>query len=531
MAKPTWKPGLSRFRPYDRRRCFAPRLATEDRRSKSLNLENAIALTWKPDSSDYFDAFQGQNPWHSLGQVPEGLSYNVRRPLAAQIWRTLVDAPWRFQVILGPRRVGKTVCLYQTVQQLIEYGIPPRRLWFMRMDHPLFLDFPLGGWVRALINREKPTAEKPLYLFLDEVNYAEKWDLWLKTFHDEKWPVQIVATSSSVAALRSRRIESGVGRWSEQFLTPYNFLEFLDVIGAASKEIDAGPSLSACMESVIRLAPELPAYGEQRLLYMLVGGFPEILLNELDVKNLEKSMLRSQQTLRSEAVQRVTGMDLPQVFGVQQPIALERLLYLLAGQMGEILSGNSLAQTLGLTRQTVNQYVDYLEKAFLVFTLPRYAASEETVQRRGRKVYFVDGAVRNAALQRGVGPLTDPTEKAFLTENAAASHLYALAVQNGARLFHWRQNQQEVDFVYDHPNDQLAFEVTSSVKHHLKGINAFRERYPAFRDRCYLVSAQSTAAELPRDNAQGIGRIPLDLFLIAVGGCIGRALADRLSTD
>ena len=487
-------------------------------------------FAWKPKSSDYLDALEGQNPWHQLGVVPEGLSYNLQRPLAKQVWRTIVEQPWRFQVILGPRRVGKTVSLYQTVQQLIEYGIPPRRLWFMRMDHPLFLDFPLGGWVRALIKREKPTDDKPLYLFLDEVNYSEKWDLWLKTFHDERWPVQIVATSSSAAALRNRRIESGIGRWSEQFLTPYNFLEYLELTNNTPKFFEANTSLSWCIESVIKVAPELSLLREHRQLYMLVGGFPEILLNELDVDDFKKSMLRSQQTLRSEAVQRVTGMDLPQVFGIQQPIALERLLYLLAGQMCGLLSTNSLSQTLGISRQTVNQYIDCLEKAFLILTLPRYARSEETIQRRGRKVYFVDGAVRNAALQRGIGPLTDPTETGFLIENSVASHLYALSIQNDARLFHWREKQQEIDFVYEYGNDQLAFEVTQSARHHLKGINAFRDRYPVFKDRCYIISAQSSAAELPQDNSHGIGRIPLDYFLIAVSRCIGCALADRLGT-
>ncbi len=484
--------------------------------------------TWKPDPSDYYDALAGQNPWHSLGYVPEGLSYNKERLLTQKLWKTLVDKPWRFQVVLGPRRVGKTVCLYQTIQQLIKYGIPPKRLWFMRMDHPLFLDYPLGGWVKSLILHEKATPEKPLYLFLDEVNYSQKWDLWMKTFYDEKWPVQIVATSSSVAALRDRRIESGIGRWSEQFLTPYNFLEFLELSNSVPEEFQPTSSLSECLSSAAKLTSDSFPSPEKLNLYMLVGGFPEIILNELDADNLETSMLRSQQTLRNEAVQRVTGMDLPQVFHVQHPIELERLLYLLAGQMCGLISANKLSSSLAITRQTILQYIDYLEKAFLVFTLPSYSNSEDSIQRRGRKIFFVDGAVRNAALQRGITPTTDANERGFLIENVVASHLYALSIQNGARLFHWRERQQEVDFVYDNPSDRLAFEVASGPRHSLKNLNAFRERYPAFSDRCFLVSPQAGAIEMPGENKNGIGRIPLDAFLIAVSGCIGQALENRL---
>ncbi len=486
--------------------------------------------TWKPEPADYFDALAGQNPWHSLGYVPKGLSYNAKRLLTDRLWKTLVNAPWRFQVVLGPRRVGKTVCLYQTVQKLIDHGVPPKRLWFMRMDHPLFLNFPLGGWVQSLLQHENATDEKPLYLFLDEVNYTQRWDLWMKTFYDEKWPVQIVATSSSVAALRNRKIESGIGRWSEQYLTPYNFLEYLELGGSAPNDFQPSPVLSECLVSAVESARGSASLNDKLNLYMLVGGFPEIILNELDADDLETSMLRSQQTLRNEAVQRVTGMDLPQVFHVQHPIELERLLYLLAGQMCGMFSASNLSSTLSITRQTISQYIDYLEKAFLVFTLPAYARSEEKVQRRGRKVFFVDGAVRNAALQRGIAPASDPKERGYLVENLVASHLYALTIQNGARLFHWREKNKEVDFVYDNPSDPMALEVTNSAKHSLKNLLAFKEQYPAFENRCFLVSAQSRTVEMPQENAHGIGRIPLDVLLIAISGCVGRALGDRLGS-
>jgi len=487
-----------------------------------------ISDAWKPEPSDYFDALAGQNPWHSLGHVPEALSFRKQRTLTEQLWKTIIDKP-RFQVILGPRRVGKTVCLYQTVQNLIDKGIPERRLWFMRMDHPLFLDFELGRWVQFLIHHEKPSNEKPLFLFIDEINYSRNWDLWLKTMFDEKWPVQVVATSSSVAALRNRKIESGIGRWSEQFLTPYSILEYLKLAQTPKEAFTSKLTLPQCLAAAVEVAPTIKSLPGRRMLYMLAGGFPEIILRELEVDDLEDSMLRSQQTLRTEAVQRVTGMDLPQVFGVQNPIALERLLYLLASQMCGIVSASNLSNVLDISRQTANQYIGYLEKAFLIFTLPTYATSEESVQRRGRKVYFVDGAVRNAALQRGIAPLSDPNENGWLIENMVASHLKTLSMQSGSRLYHWRnKKQQEIDFVYDDPSNPMAFEVATSVSHHLKGVKAFQERYPRFEKQCYVVSSQSNVIEMPEDNRNGIGKIPLDIFLIAVSGCICSALIQRL---
>ncbi|MCA9294691.1 MAG: ATP-binding protein [Phycisphaerales bacterium] len=487
------------------------------------------STTWKPQPSDYLDALVHQNPWHGLGNVPEALARPTKRHLAQCLWQVLVESPLRFQLVLGPRRVGKTVALYQTAQQIIDSGVSPKRVWFMRMDHPLLHHYPLGSWAKALVRRENATAESPLYLLLDELNYAKNWDLWLKTFYDEQWPIRIAATSSSVAALRDRQVESGIGRWTEQFLTPYNFDEYLRLHNQ-DLSMPAVTSLHATLRAAVQRETPLPNLAASRTLYAVVGGFPELLLQH-DGLPLEEALLRSQQTLRSEAVQRVTGMDLPQTFQIREPIILERLLYLLAGQMCGQMGVSNLATTLEITKATVLQYISYLERAFLIFTLPPYAGSEEAIQRRGRKVYFVDGAVRNAALDRGLACISDTAERGFLIENLAASHLYGLSLQTGSRLFHWREKKLEVDFVYDDPAEPVGVEVTSSARHTLKGIKAFYAKHPRFVGKCFLVSSESSIRRLPEDDPDQIGRLPLDDFLLAVSTQTSRALSIRLGVS
>ena len=76
---------------------------------------------------------------------------------------------------------------------------------------------------------------------------------------------------------------------------------------------------------------------------------------------------------------------------------------------------------LGLSQPTYDRYLSYLERAFLVFTLPNYSGSETSVEHRGRKLYFIDCAVRNAALHRGLAPLADPIELGALMENLIAA--------------------------------------------------------------------------------------------------------------
>lgn len=481
--------------------------------------------------SEIFRIVSEQNPWLSTRAVPAVLAPEVERPLAQCLWRRLRrDDPRRFQLILGARRVGKTTVMYQTVRRLLQDGVSPDRIWWLRLDHPVLLREDLGALVEFVLDLAPATAEDPLYLMLDEMVYARDWDLWLKTFYDEHWPVRVVATSSATAALQHRRrLESGVGRWSEQYLPPYGFAEFLDLVGHPL-DLKMGETLAESLRSVPARIPDRTAVGELRRSFMLVGGFPELLLTErLGAPGRDDGarLLASQQLLRADAVERAVYKDIPQSYGVDSPMRLERLLYVLAAQVTGLLSPTKICAELELSQPTFDRYLSYLERAFLVFTLPGYAASEETRQRRGRKLYFVDGAVRNAALQRGLAPLGDPAELGQLTENLAATALHALGQQTGQRLYHWREQKQEVDLVLDDPRRPLAFELGSSMKHSLSGLAALTDRHPRFRGGCYLVTPDAPVHQ-PDDDG-GIGTMPVDVFLAVAGRQAESALLAKVS--
>ncbi len=469
-----------------------------------------------------------QNPWHHRGTVPDVLAPPVERPLAAHLWQRLMhDEPRRFLVVLGARRVGKTTAMYQTVRRLLDAGIDPGRLWWLRLDHPVLLRVPLADLVGRVIELADATAEQPAYLLLDELVYAQDWDLWLKTFYDERWPVRIVATSSATAALRGRRMESGVGRWLDLYLSPYSFSEFLDLV-VQPAPVEVRPTLAETLDALPTRLPDPAVLAVHRRRFLLVSGFPELLLAERDHTDDDANrLLRSQQLLRADAVERAVYKDIPQSYGVDNPMALERLLYVVAAQVTGVLSPTKIAGELRLSQPTLDKYLGYLQQAFLLFTLPNYSGNEESVQRRGRKIYFVDGAVRNAALQRGLAPLDSPAEMGVLLENAAAAVLHALAEQSGQRLYHWRDRGHEVDLVLDDPARPLAFEIGSSVHHSRIGLTALMTRYPRFTGGCYLVAPDAPRVAPDRSHS-GIGTLPLDMFLVACGRQAASGLQSRL---
>lgn len=483
--------------------------------------------TWIPQPSDYRQILTDQNPWHASKTVPAALAPPVERPLGRQLWRQLRKGTLRrFQLVLGPRRVGKTTAMYQTVRRLLQEGVPPLKLWWLRLDHPLLMEVSLGGLAKSVVRWSEATPEAPAYLFLDELTYAKDWDVWLKTFHDEGWPIRIAGTSSATAVLRRRRHESGVGRWEEQYLAPYLFPEFLELMGRPTR-LTVGTSLIETLKTCVVAEPFLADLPDHRRRFMLTGGFPELLVAQ-QARNDETMLLESQRTLRSDAVERAIYKDIPQAFEVGDRMLLERLLYTLAGQVTGILSPQNLCQALGgMSQPTFDRYLSYLEQAFLVFTLQNYSGSEASKQRRGRKLYFVDGAVRNASLQRGLAPLRDGTETGLLLENMAAAHLHALSQQSQVRLYYWRDGNHEVDLVYDHPESPVAFEIASSGTHADRNLRQFQKRFPKFQGRCFMV-APGLPNVIPASGRE-LGTLALDLLLLAVGAQVEDELAKRLS--
>ena len=485
-----------------------------------------------------------QNPWWRQAKVPEPLAPLVERPLARLLWQRLLDnEPPRYQLILGPRRVGKTTVLYQTVARLLDNGVDSSRIWWFRLDHPILLRENLGDLVHLAVESSGATTDRPVYLMLDELVYAESWDAWLKSFYDDQWPVKIAATSSAAAALHKGRVESGVGRWEEQHLTPYSLTEYLDLAVAQRENVDAGgyiPWESLAREDLASCIREMPlglsrfsVYSDDRRRLMLTGGFPELLgfategSDEGHAYSEEYLSLFSQRVLRPDAVERAVYKDIPQSFGVSSPMMLERLLYVLADQVTGLLSPTNICTNLGIAAPTLDRYLSYLEKAFMVFTLPNYSASEAKVQRRGRKLYFLDSAVRNAALQRGLAPIDDSAEMGVLLENFVTASLRTLSAHTGVRLYHWRDGDREVDLIYDDPQNPLAFEIASSPRHRRGGLNHFATRNKRFRGNCYLVAPDSEVRH-PSVNGPAPGTLPLDDLLVAIGAQAHQAMTRRL---
>lgn len=480
------------------------------RRAEGLRHED-VAAFWRHHS-----------PWLETGQVPVADNPPVRRPIVAGLVERLLTEDRRFHLLVGARRIGKTTVMTQVVAELLARGVEPSCVWFLRLDHPLLLTRDLHTPLMSGMREE--AAKRPLvWVFLDEVTALPAWDRWLKAMFDERWNVRVVATSSATAALRAGRDESGVGRWQVHELGPWTLAEFAAVEAPGDDSLPpSGPSEHADLGAALLERPPASA-GLDALAWVLqnVGGFPEVSPED----SFDLRVFRTQRRLKDDAVDRVVYKDIPQSFAVKNPAVLEKLLFLLAGQVSQLVSPQSLAQSLGVSQPTVDAYLSYLVHSHLIFTTTNWAPTEETRQRRGRKVYFRDPAVRNAALLRGSEALSSE-EQGLLAENLVASHLQSLATAEGVRLSHWRDRQVEVDLVYDHPSRPLAFEV-GSTRHSRAGLRQLVARRPELRGRAWLVMREAPWRPAA-DDPDGIGTVSLATLLWVVSRQLARAIVDRL---
>jgi len=153
----------------------------------------------------------------------------------------------------------------------------------------------------------------------------------------------------------------------------------------------------------------------------------------------------------------------------------------------------------------------------LIFTLSNYDNNERNVQRRQKKIYFFDIAIRNAALLKEKHQIfNDSSNLGKLYENLVAGHLYHLCKQSNIRLYHWKRRKHEVDFIYDDAIHPMAFEIGTSKKHSRSGLKQFLQENPKFQKGCYYVAPDLhfLSAE---ESSSGIGKLPLDLLLLATG--------------
>lgn len=389
------------------------------------------------------------NPWWKTGTVNTKLSKTYKRFAFYEAMKRLNEKDIRRSVVLtGTRRVGKTTIQYQMIEELLKSGVAPQRIVFISMDHPMLK---LSQFQEVLdCYHENIYAEQDVYYFFDEIQYAQDWDRWMKIIYDTQPDTHVVATGSASPVLMKGSRESGAGRWSVIQVPTMSFYEYCELLGLERPEIPEDMKITTLLHKSqierTQIMLQLSKVQNHFMRYLQVGGFPELALADND--------LMAQQIMREDVVDKVLKRDLPSLYNIRNATELERIFLYLCNVSSEIVSIDAITKELnGVSRTTVENYIEYLESANLIYlSWPVDMAGKKVLKARP-KIYIADAAIRNAVLMDD-SIMTDSTEMGKVVETAVYKHIAAFYYQFATSVGYFRggKKNKEIDIVVDYPN-------------------------------------------------------------------------------
>jgi len=376
-------------------------------------------------------------------------------------------------VLIGPRRVGKTVLLKHLVAQLLRTeGLAGTQILFLSLDTPLYSGRRLESLVQLFIDLQQHQAGKPLWVLFDEVQYLKDWEVHLKSLVDTYPHIRFIASGSAAAALRMKSRESGAGRFTEFILPPLTFAEYLNFAGQETGLIVDLPEQDS--KAPAYHATDIQSLNAEFVNYLNYGGFPEAVMNPTVRNNPARF-------LRQDIVDKVLLKDLPSLYGIADTQELNRFFNVLAFNTGNELGLEDLSKHSGITKAKLGDYLEYLEAAYLIRRVHRIDDNALRMQRaRTFKVYLTNPSIR-AALFGMV--MAEDEAMGNLAETAVwGQWLHSAAVSNSLHYARWKSGRKdlEVDIVsVDQRTQKPRFAVeikwSDRIVHELNDLRGLRE--------------------------------------------------------
>ena len=393
------------------------------------------------------------------------------RKIFSQIKKSL-DIP-EVIVIHGARQTGKTTLLHILMKELKKESHPPNIVYFDLEDFEL-TDLCNSG-VKAVVEHLKAIGcdfKKKIFLFIDEIQYLENPSSFLKYFFDHwKGKVKLIVSGSSSFGIKSKFKESLVGRTIDFELFGLDFEEFLTF-----KELNY--DLKIKDRIVIK---ELKKLFQEFVFY---GSYPRIVLeNSIELK----------EQLLKQIINTYLKKDIRDLVGVGDINKFNKLLKILASQSGSMLNVLELANTVGIARPTLENYLMILENTYIIKLISPFYGNVRSELTKMPKIYFEDLGIKNI-LERGSFPRT-------LEGKDLETAVYSLFRKNinPENIHFWRTTQkEEIDFVIGNLAKLSTYEIKINVRNKDRFIlNKFKSYYP--NTKTYLVGLNFINKKMLRD--------------------------------
>lgn len=333
-------------------------------------------------------------------------------------------------VVIGPRQVGKTTLIQKIVED--------KKTLFLNGDDPQTRLQLINANFQFLIQMVMDYET----IVIDEAQRIENIGLTVKMLVDAKLNKQFILTGSSSLDLGNRINEPLTGRKWEHQLFPLSW-----------SEIKNHYSFSNAFSRL-----------EEFLIY---GMYPEVVTNS----NKKKILLQLSGSYLYQ--------DILELVNIKKPDLLMKLLNALALQLGSEVSYNELAKILGVDRMTVINYIDLLEKVYVIFRLHPFSTNQRNEITAKPKIYFYDNGIRNAIIGQ-FNPLQSRQDVGALFENFFISEKIKQLNYKGfyGKTHYWRNTQQaEIDFIEINEGEITAHEIKYNPNKKVNFTKSFTEKY------------------------------------------------------
>lgn len=331
-----------------------------------------------------------ENPWWITQEIPSLYKEMSKRLYFELFYPFVTETKIRRAVVLmGPRRVGKTVMMFHTIDQLIQEKINPQRIFFVGIDNPIYIHLSLQEILDLC--KEAINAEdlKGCYVFFDEIQYLKDWERHLKVLVDSYPETKFIVSGSAAAALKWHSTESGAGRFTDFMLPPLTFQEFIHLKNK-NHLIQNGFIQYGDKQLPYRVTHDIDELNREFLQYLNFGGYPEVVLSE----KIQNDMGRY---VKNDIVDKVLLRDLPSLYGIKDVQELNRFFTYIAYNTGNEFSYETMSKESGIQKETLKKYLEYLEAAFLIKVLNKVDVNAKRFKRiTSFKVYLTNSSLRTA---------------------------------------------------------------------------------------------------------------------------------------
>ena len=296
------------------------------------------------------------------------------------------------------------------------------------------------------------------YVFFDEIQYTENWELWMKVIYDSRKDIRLAATGSASPILEKGSADSGTGRWSVLKIPTLSFYEYCRLLGLDEPDLPKNLKISGLMQenrSILgnRMDQFTPLQNHFNR-YLTIGGFPELVLSDDDGY--------AQRMLREDVVDKVIKRDVLSLFNIRSPLLMEKLFLYLCINSTQIFHASTAAKELdGVSVSTIDNYLEALQMSNLIYLAKPVNVGSKGALKGRPKIFIADAAIRNAVLMTD-DILSDEQELGAMVETTVYKHLVSFYQGSTAQLGYYRKakdNQKEVDVVVELPREKILCEV------------------------------------------------------------------------